>query len=109
MSNNKLSKIDIVSFLKYQSDANHYSHSPSIIDSLPVADRIKKLYQAGSCSKSFYTWANIALGNKSKPALVFLQKDLEGLLRKYFKLARITQCHDYHHCRYMPLYLARPK
>jgi len=105
----KMTNADLYSFYKYQSDANLYPESPSIADIPLMFKKVDELSQQEEGLKDFINWLDKVLGRKSKPALIFLKKDLEKLLEKYFKLLPIKQCHDNKHCKYMPLILAKPK
>lgn len=108
----KLNEVELYFFYKYQSDANHYPKSPSLVDWLPALDRLLELESQGKigrAGKGFIRWVNKTTGTKPKPTLIFTGNDLEKILKKYFKLLPIKQCREYMYCKYMPLILAKPK
>lgn len=109
--NGFIDKMDLHFFLKYQSDANNFKTSPDLIDGKPVFYKLKTLYLKGKVPKDFYDWYGKTFGNPpvSKLLLIFLENDLEKLLRKYFKLTILKFCSEHYHCRYMPQYLLRVK
>lgn len=106
----KISKIELYMYLKYLSDANPFPKSPSIVDWAPVFKKLTPLHKQAKVPKDFYLWCKKVFGSKQhKRLLIFLKKDLEKLLRKYFKLSPLKQCRDFSFCKYMPCYLGKPK
>lgn len=106
----KISKTELYMYLKYLSDANPFPKSPSIVDWAPVFKKLTPLYQQAKVPKDFYLWCEKVFGSKQhKRLLIFLKKDLEKLLKQYFKLLPLKQCHDFSFCKYMPCYLGKPK
>lgn len=107
-----IDRMNLYFFYKYQSNANIFHKSPSLIDSLPMFSKLERLEKWGKLGRGggeFISWLEKAMGKSPKPLLVFVKKDLKDLLKKYFKLLPIKQCKDYSFCRYMPLILARPR
>ncbi|MFA5050816.1 MAG: class I SAM-dependent methyltransferase [Patescibacteria group bacterium] len=106
----KISKTELYMYLKYLSDANPFPKSPSIVDWAPVFKKMAPLYKQAKVPKDFYRWCEKVFGSKQhKRLLIFLKKDLEKLLKQYFRLLPIKQCHDCSFDQYMPCYLGRPK
>ncbi len=103
----KILECELHNFLKYNSDWNPYSKSPSSLGTLAIYKKIKELSRRDKTIKKFYLWWEKVLGGKNKRVLVFFKKDLEKLLRQYFKLLPIEQCHDFPFCKYMPCYLLK--
>ncbi len=104
----KIDSVNLYLFLKYQSYLNPYPQSPSFMDIVILGNNIKKLGKEYELANLFYNWMHEVFGS-SKPLLLFLKKDLEKLLGKYFKILPLKQCADYKFCKYMPSYLGRPK
>lgn len=102
-----ISKMDLYSIYKYQSDTNKYSKSPDLIDWPPVLRKLERLELEGKIDGSFVKWCKKVLGDKSKPLLVFVEKDLKKFFNKYFKVSQIKQCRDNHFCKYFPIFLLK--
>lgn len=105
----ELNRLDLYSFYKYQSEIPPYKKSPTIVDCVFTLDKLKKLNKQENIFKDYILWLEKALGGISKPMLIFIKKDLENLLKKYFKLLKVKQCKDCKFCKYMPMFLAQPK
>lgn len=105
----KICECELHHLLKYTSDWNPYPKSPSIVGTAALYRKIRQLYKQKKVPKSFYQFWEKVLGPKDKQVLIFLRKDFENLLKQYFQLLPIKQCHDFYFCRYMPSYLGRPK
>jgi SAM-dependent methyltransferase len=105
----KTEHTDLYMMFKYQSNTSICRRSPFLCYSLSVFNKIAYLHRRGKCPDKFWQWLNAALGKYSKPVLVFVRKDLEKNLKHNFVLKQIKQCRQYKHCKYMPLYLAKPR
>jgi SAM-dependent methyltransferase len=107
----KMNEVDLYFFYKHQSDANDFTKSPSIMDWPPVLYKlidIKKKTKLKGLNR-FIKWSLKTLSTKPKPMIIYTKKGLENLLGKYFNLSPIKQCDDHAYCKYMPMFLAKPK